>query len=157
MHLSMFLQKGKLKSRSIDAANSIDSISSRLHVYDKSTKMKFLVDSGADVSVIPPKLNEKRNQSNFKLFAANNAIIKTYGNKQINLDLGLRRNFQWKFIIADVSQPILGADFLRHYSLLIDLKNRRIVDPLTNLKSNCSIANVPTSNLTTVDKTSPFF
>ncbi|GFT45275.1 hypothetical protein TNCV_2123551 [Trichonephila clavipes] len=34
-------------------------------------------------------------------------------------DLGLRRVFRWPFITAAVSQPIIGADFLRHYGLLV--------------------------------------
>ncbi|GFX29766.1 peptidase A2 domain-containing protein [Trichonephila clavipes] len=41
-----------------------------------------------------------------------------------NLNLGLRRPFIWTFIIADVSSPIIGADFLKHFNLLIDLKKK---------------------------------
>ncbi|GFV55514.1 transposon Ty3-I Gag-Pol polyprotein [Trichonephila clavipes] len=42
-----------------------------------------------------------------------------------NLNLGLRRPFFiWTFIIADVSSPIIGADFLKHFNLLIDLKKK---------------------------------
>ncbi|GFU78933.1 hypothetical protein TNCV_307741 [Trichonephila clavipes] len=44
-------------------------------------------------------------------------------NKELNL--GLRRPFIWTFIIADVSSPIIGADFLKHFNLLIDLKKKR--------------------------------
>ncbi|GFU75684.1 retrovirus-related Pol polyprotein from transposon opus [Trichonephila clavipes] len=40
------------------------------------------------------------------------------------LNLGLRRPFIWTFIIADVSSPIIGADFLKHFNLLIDLKKK---------------------------------
>ena len=49
------------------------------------------------------------------------------------LNIGLCRKFQWIFIIADVKNPILGADFLRHYSLLVDLKHNRLVDGITQL------------------------
>ncbi|GFW71946.1 retrovirus-related Pol polyprotein from transposon 412 [Trichonephila clavipes] len=38
------------------------------------------------------------------------------------LNLGMRRPFIWTFIIADVSSPIIGADFLKHFNLLIGLK-----------------------------------
>ncbi|GFV24327.1 gag-pol polyprotein [Trichonephila clavipes] len=41
------------------------------------------------------------------------------------LNLGLRRPFIWTFIIADVSSPIIGADFLKHFNLLIDLKKKK--------------------------------
>ena len=36
--------------------------------------------------------------------------------------------YQWNFIVADVSYPLLGADFLRSNSLLVDLKRKRLVD-----------------------------
>lgn len=49
--------------------------------------------------------------------------------------MGLRRCFRWNFILADVSRPIIGADFLRHYHLLPDLKQRVLVDGKTNLKT----------------------
>jgi len=34
-------------------------------------------------------------------------------------------------VIADVQNPILGADFLRHFGLLVNLKNERLVDTRT--------------------------
>ncbi|GFV19246.1 transposon Tf2-6 polyprotein [Trichonephila clavipes] len=48
----------------------------------------------------------------------------TYGMVRKELNLGLRRPFIWTFIIADVSSPIIGADFLKHFNLLIDLKKK---------------------------------
>lgn len=44
------------------------------------------------------------------------------GTQLMTLNLGLRRVFKWKFCIADVSHPILGADFLSHFGLLVDQK-----------------------------------
>ena len=41
----------------------------------------------------------------------------------LNLNLGLRRTFRWLFVITNVYIPIIGADFLRHYSLLVDITN----------------------------------
>ena len=38
------------------------------------------------------------------------------------------------FIIADVKNPIIGADFLRHYSLLVDVEHNRLVDNITQLR-----------------------
>ncbi|GFX72879.1 transposon Tf2-9 polyprotein [Trichonephila clavipes] len=67
----------------------------------------------------------KSPQSNFSLFAANNTKIPAYGMVRKELNLGLRRPFIWTFIIADVSSPIIGADFLKHFNLLIDLKKKR--------------------------------
>ena len=54
------------------------------------------------------------------------------------MDLGLRRSFKWNFVVADVSKPIIGADFLIYYGLLVDLKNKQLYDSKTELKSKCS-------------------
>ena len=35
------------------------------------------------------------------------------------------------YILADVAQPILGADFLRSNSLLVDLRGNRLIDAAT--------------------------
>lgn len=35
--------------------------------------------------------------------------------------------------MADVVKPILGADFINKYGLVVDLKKKRLIDPLTNI------------------------
>ncbi|XP_024945880.1 uncharacterized protein LOC107272817 [Cephus cinctus] len=57
-----------------------------------------------------------------QLYAANSSPIATHGTRTLSLNLGLRRKLSWVFIIANVTKPILGADFIHHYGLLIDLK-----------------------------------
>ena len=52
----------------------------------------------------------------------------------LTLNLGLRRPFQWIFVIADVKNPIIGADFLAHHNLLVDLHHQRLVDSVTQLQ-----------------------
>ena len=47
--------------------------------------------------------------------------------------LGLRRTCKWIFIIADIATPIIGADFLRHFGLLVDMRTQRLTDTTTNL------------------------
>ncbi|GFX60039.1 transposon Ty3-I Gag-Pol polyprotein [Trichonephila clavipes] len=86
---------------------------------------KFLIDSGSEIYVIPPSPTmNKSPQSNF-LFAANNTKIPAYGMVRKELNLCLRRPFIWTFIIANVSSPIIGADFLKHFNFLIDLKKKK--------------------------------
>ncbi|GFV54690.1 transposon Ty3-I Gag-Pol polyprotein [Trichonephila clavipes] len=100
---------------------------SRLFLLDRKSGQKFLIDSGSEICVIPPSPTmNKSPQSNFSLFAANNTKIPAYGMVRKELNLGLRRPFIWTFIIADVSSPIIGADFLKHFNLLIDLKKKRL-------------------------------
>ncbi|GFT72824.1 gag-pol polyprotein [Trichonephila clavipes] len=98
---------------------------SRLFLLDRKSGQKFLIDSRSEICVIPPSPTmNKSPQSNFSLFAANNTKIPAYGMVRKELNLGLRRPFIWTFIIADVSSPIIGADFLKHFNLLIDLKKK---------------------------------
>ncbi|GFU21463.1 retrovirus-related Pol polyprotein from transposon 297 [Trichonephila clavipes] len=73
------------------------------------------------------------------MFAANGTVISTYGQQIVTFDLGLRRVFKWPFIITAVSQPIIGADFLRHYGLLVDIRHGRQVDSLTRLQTQGTV------------------
>ncbi|GFW46181.1 hypothetical protein TNCV_4210601 [Trichonephila clavipes] len=80
----------------------------RLFVKDRETGWQFLVDSGADVSILPwTKTKAECQASQYKLYAANGTEIPTYGLKIFTLDLGLRRPFQWPFIIAKVKRGII--------------------------------------------------
>lgn len=91
------------------------------------------------------------------MFAANGTPIKVHGQKRIQIDLGLRREFIWTFIVADVTSPIIGADFIAHFDLLIDLKRHRLIDNFTKLQTTCSIdVNSPAITIKTFDTTSPF-
>ncbi|GFT85219.1 hypothetical protein TNCV_496741 [Trichonephila clavipes] len=92
----------------------------------------------------------KSPQSNFSLFAANTKIP-AYGMVRKELNLGLRRPFIWTFIIADVSSPIIGADFLKHFNLLIDLKKKRLMDVETSLFTPCVFSNIVQPSILTVD------
>ncbi|GBO25889.1 Transposon Ty3-I Gag-Pol polyprotein, partial [Araneus ventricosus] len=87
---------------------------------------------GADVSIIPATSQNKK-KAEYLLYAANGTEISTYGIKMLNLDLGLRRDFQFPFIIADVTKGILGADFLHKYNLLLDINKKKLIDGITNL------------------------
>ncbi|GFT52405.1 transposon Ty3-G Gag-Pol polyprotein [Trichonephila clavipes] len=109
-------------------------------------------NSGSEICVIPPSPTmNKSPQSNFFLFAANNTKIPAYGMVRKELNLGLRRPFIWTFIIADVSSPIIDADFLKHFNLLIDLKKKRLVDVETSLFTPCVFSNIVQPSILTVD------
>lgn len=108
--------------------------SRRLFVYDRTNKTQFLIDTGADLCVFPRTyLSGNKKKSAYQLFAANGSTIATYGLINLTLNLGLRRAFTWKFVIADVAKPIIGVDFLSFYNLLVDIRNSRLVDNTTQL------------------------
>ena len=98
-----------------------------LFLWDRCSGRRFLVDTGAQVSVFPASNNEQRSTtSGPALVAANHTAIRTYGSRTIQLKFD-NNSFVWSFILADVPQPLLGADFLRANNLLVDLKGRRLV------------------------------
>lgn len=124
----------------------------RLTITDRSSSTNFLVDTGADISAIPYNSNDKSiiPCKSFPLFAANNSVIKVYGSKRLELNLGLRRAFTWDFIVADIQTPIMSSDFLSHFNLLVDVKNNQLIDQTTNMRTgNLSKirANVPSIKL----------
>ncbi|XP_018368250.1 PREDICTED: uncharacterized protein LOC108764483 [Trachymyrmex cornetzi] len=83
--------------------------------------------SRADLCVYPRKMvRGPRKRSTYELSAANGSTIYTYGTETLTLNFGLRRALTWRFVIADVARPIIGADFLAHYGLMVDLKNSRL-------------------------------
>ncbi|GFT21882.1 retrovirus-related Pol polyprotein from transposon 297 [Nephila pilipes] len=110
------------------------------HTHCWTSRSKYLIDTGADGSVIPlPTASQHLQSASLQPFAANGTVISTYGQQLGTLDLGLRRVFKWPFIIAAVSQPIIGADFLCHYGLLVDFRHGRLVHSLTKLQTQGTV------------------
>ncbi|XP_011685387.1 PREDICTED: uncharacterized protein LOC105448491 [Wasmannia auropunctata] len=106
---------------------------------------------GSDISVLPKSWkNRDSSAANFSLYAANGSKIHVYGSRELELNLGLRRSFNWKFTIAEVATPLLGADFLYHYNLLDDLRNKKLVDGLTDLKVEGKVTNIRTQSVSTL-------
>ena len=104
-----------------EVANIALSHSKLLYVADKGHKCRYLFDTGAAVSVLPKSCaNGISDAGSLPLVAANNSTIHTYGNCKHAVDVGLKREYPWTFIVADVQQPIIRADFLIHYNLLVD-------------------------------------
>ena len=101
--------------------------SSLLYAWDKLSGRRFLVDTGAEVSVLPATgLDTRTNPTGSSLKAANGSTITTYGVRTAKLHFGTHQ-YKWDFTVADVSRPLLGADFLRANSLLVDLHGKRLV------------------------------
>ncbi len=107
-------------------------LSRLFYVTDKVTGTRFLVDTGSEVSVIPPSHSDRAHQVH--LTAVNDTSIPTYGKRLLTLNLGLRRSFSWVFIIANVQKPIIGADFLQHFGLLVDMRKCQLSDTATHLR-----------------------
>lgn len=68
----------------------------------------------------------------------------------MSLNIGLRREFVWTFTVANVEMPIIGADFLTHYNLSVDLSSRTLTDARINLQRRGSTSRHSTLGLTAV-------
>ena len=158
MSVSLHVLVGKRQRQPVAAAYSAGAphISRLLHVKDPLTHHRFLVDTGAEVSVLPATSADRRHPPlpDRSLSAVNGSSIATYGTRSLTVSLGLRRRFRWIFVVADVQQAILGADFLHFHRLNVDMRARSLVDGVTQLSCPATIAHVsatrPSVNLTTV-------
>uniref|UniRef100_A0A1X7SIA8 Reverse transcriptase domain-containing protein n=1 Tax=Amphimedon queenslandica TaxID=400682 RepID=A0A1X7SIA8_AMPQE len=134
-------------------ATSVPSLShSRLFfTFDRTSHHHFLIDTGAEVSVIPPLQSDRRHrQTGVNLQATNGIPIPTYNTRSLTLNLGLRRPYHWVFTVADVKHPILRADFLRHHSLIVDVTHQALMDSSTNLMANIICTHQNKHSLTTI-------
>lgn len=131
----LFLREGKLGLEGATANRPSKRIHPRaLFVTDRGSNRAFLVDTGSSCSIWPVSLLSTRpTASNISLHAVNQSEILTFGRISLTLDLGLRRSLPWTFIIAEVPYPILGVDFLDHFDLLVDVRNRQLVHSATSL------------------------
>ena len=152
------MQLGKRVGRTVAATDATGLNSSRLfYVKDRHNNARFLVDTGSEVSVIPP-ITADRTRTLDPRTLINNSPIRTYGQRSLTLNLGLRRSLPWIFIIADVQKPILGADFLAHYGLTVDMQHSKIIDQNTHLRiqgivSSCTS---PSHSLYLKDSSNPY-
>ena len=109
----------------------------------------FLIDTGSSITILPfePNFSTLLRNSTVKLTNASGEQIRCYGEIDVTLNFRcLRRSFQWSVVVADVTQPILGIDFLASHSLIVDCKNKLIIDALTNVQTYLQDSTVPNTN-----------
>jgi len=112
------------------AAPAYTSTGSLLYVTDHNSERNFLVDTGAQVSVLPASstdISKATLSSTFQLRAANGGLIRAYGTRLVPLQINLKY-YTWKFITANVPKPIIGADLLSQFDLLVNLNRKRLKD-----------------------------
>jgi hypothetical protein len=123
-------------------------------ITDKVTKLRFLIDTGSDLCVYPRKLIPQRRTRVNYLCTANGTIIPTYGWLPLSLNLRLRRDFTWRFLVADVTQPLIGADFLSNYRPMVDCKDKRLLD-VTSLSAPAQAANLRIPSVKVISASTP--
>ena len=147
---------GKRRSRSSVVASAAGQRNSLLFIVDDISAKRFLVDTGASVSVFPASHKDRHGGVRTpSLVAANGTNIATYGTREMSLSLD-RRNYTWPFIIADVRKPLLGADFLQANALLVDLQSRRLINATSFASSALQQSDEPALHLHHVTSNDPY-
>ena len=89
---------------------------------------------------------------------ANGETLKIHGTKLLQTKFNGRR-YWWDFIVADVTIPIMGADFLITHRLTVDMANQRLIStmstPPTPATTTPPPADQPTVSTTTLTSQSP--
>ena len=139
------------------ATDQAKSTSSRLFLQDDLTKVWYLVDTGSDVTAVPATAEEMKKGPIKILYAANGTPIRVYGEKLMLFKLGLRREFKWPILIAELENAIIGADFLEHFDLSPDLKRKQLKDNTTGLCANGQIRLAPVIQIKVIQEDSKWF
>ena len=124
MQSSVFLV-GQLVHRQEDVRTLLAgpaTLSPLVYLQDSLSSRRFLIDSGASVSVFPAPRSSSTS-SGVRLLTADGSSLMCSGSRIIPLGFGTHR-FEWPFQLAPVAISILGADFLKHYNLILDVSNQ---------------------------------
>ena len=134
-----FQRDGKRLGRRPVVAMSAGRTCRLLFIQDTVSGRRFLCDTGAQKSVLPAaRVDILTDRHGPPLQAANGSPIRTYGIRYVELCFG-DQSFSWDFITAKVTVPLLGADFLCAYGLLVDIKGHRLIDAVTFCSYACSL------------------
>ena len=118
------------------------------------TRVPFLIDSGVERSLIPLKHVPRTLLTDCKvsLLGVNGQPIPVFGQCRLTVAVrGLRRAFEVTFVAAD-SIAILGADFITEAGLQLDMRARKLSDPLTGRHVELSpFRNEPLPSIRVVD------
>ena len=121
---------GKLGSR-----RGVNSLGGLTYLTDSLSGTRFLVDTGAAVSVLPYTGTRScpTTTDGPALAGPDGASIKSWGKIYRTVSFGGRRFTDVPFVRAAVNKPILGADFFSQHKLLVDTAGNRVLDAATLL------------------------
>ena len=103
-----------------------------------ASTLHFIVDTGAGVSLVPQDVVKGAilQPTAVRITTASGAPLPTHGEVLLSFVIpALRRSFLWSFVVADVTAPLLGHDFLAHHNLLVDCGSQTLLDSVTSLRS----------------------
>lgn len=149
-------QLGKCQCQRSVVAMSAGRNNRLLFIEDSISGRQFLCDTGAQHSVIPALAVDTLSGSHGPpMQAANNSPICTFGSRRLTMCFQGQR-FNWDFVIAKVAFPILGADFLCAHGLLVDIRNRRLIDATTCMHTQQNGPRQPVQHVSPRRRVPPF-
>jgi hypothetical protein len=95
-----------------------------IYLFDAFSNRNFLVDTGASCSMVP--FHSSSLPSGPRLYSADGSPVDTWGSKELQLFFS-GHQFRYSFLLAAVDKPILGADFLAQFRLLVDPYNKAVL------------------------------
>ena len=148
--------RGKRPNRPSIVAMAAGATTSLLFHVDGHSAKRFLVDTGAAVSVYPASLRDINGGSHTRsLVAANRSNIATCGTRRMNIRLE-NQDCTWPFILADVKTPMLEADILQANRLSVDLQSKRLVNATSFASSTLRQSNQTSLGLHHVTSDDPY-
>lgn len=111
-----------------------------LFITDSLSGHQLLVDSGAQCSYWLPAqaMDTMADRHGPQMDTADGTPIHTYGTRQVDVCFD-GRHFSWDFVMAAVSTPLLGSDFLCAFNLLVDVKNCCLIDAVSFASYPCTL------------------
>ena len=123
-------------------------------ITDEISRHQCLLETGSQVSLWPPSPTSlKVNQSRVRLTAANGTPIRSFGQQRRQIKIG-GKQYSFIFLIAQISRPILGLDFLQTFAMTIDLRLRHLIH--SGVSTCLSSASSEISGINVVHAPSPF-
>ena len=106
------------------AAAPMGNPSCLLYLVDVASSKRYLVDFGSAFSILPHKSTAE--PTGPRLMTVDGKPLHCWGHRTCTVHTRTRQ-FSWSFLLAPVAFPILAADFLSKFKLLVDISNKRLV------------------------------
>ena len=115
-----------------------------MFVKDVNSRTSFLIDPGSQVSILPfdqLKHNPNRLTNGLVLTGVSGKKINTFGIDKLKLKFNEENEFIWSFVLAEVDQPIIGIDFIKHFKLGVVPHLNQLTNHNNNSIIKCTMAN----------------
>ena len=118
-------------------------------IVDNNSRKRCLLDTASKVSLWPPSPSSSRLPlSRIRLTAANGTPIQAFGQQRKDIKIG-GKSYLFIFLIAQVSRPILGLDFLQNFRMTIDLCKRQLLHSDTSTRFSSASSEISASTSST--------